>query len=85
MDQEDGSVCRLHKVTDIEPTFINIEIALHTAYIRHAIIAFFYIRFEIVLFRETYGPMTNFDAQFLKNYGTDFKSDQYRISASSQR
>ena len=63
---------------------MNIEIALHTAYIRHAIIAFFYVRFEIVLFRETYGS-TNFDAQFLKNDGTDFKSDQYRISASSQR
>ena len=62
---------------------MNIEIALHTAYIRHAIIAFFYVRFEIVLFRETYGSVTNFDAQFLKNDGTDFKSNQYRISASS--
>ena len=43
---------------------MNIEITLHTAYIRHAIIAFFYVRFEIVLFRETYGSVTNFDAQF---------------------
>ena len=66
MDQEEGSVCRLHIVTYIEPTFINIEIALHTAYIRHAIVAFFYVRFEIVLFRETCGSVTNFDAQFPK-------------------
>ena len=62
---------------------MNIETALHTAYIRHAIIAFLYVRFEIVLFRETYGSVTNFDAQLLKNDGTDFKFNSCRIIASS--
>ena len=56
---------------------------LHDTHILHTIIAFFYVRFEIVLFRETHGSVTNFDAQFLKNDGTDFKSNSYRIPASS--
>ena len=70
---------------DHELMFINVEIVQHNIHIRHTIITFFYVRVEIVLFRETYKSVTNFDAQFLKNDGTDFKSDQYRISASSQR
>ena len=44
------------KWPDIEPTFINIEIALHTAYIRYAIIAFFTYVLKLFCFEKRTDP-----------------------------
>ena len=68
---------------DHELMFINVEIVLHNIHIRHTRITFFYVRFETILFRETFGSVTNFDAQFLKNVVSDLQSELYKISASS--